>query len=279
MPLLRNGTVIRRFPSLCDREPQYDESQPPPGEATPTREVAPIEEVTQVVEGLSTTITFTFRAVEGEVLQSSAQSNSGFAILCADDNMVNQRLLSRLLSKFDQDHVMTENGRDAFEAYKANPGRFPCIFMDLAMPIMDGLEATRRIRAFEVSQPALRRALIVGLLHWNAAQHNLSSLSAVGFDFWMCKPLSLRVLYELFLGGPETNIVMLYGSLREEEKKSYPRLVAEDAKLREDPRSNAIRKELKRRVETNWVVDGRNNVTTFSTKIVIKVAEGDKNDE
>ncbi|KAI8949324.1 hypothetical protein F4801DRAFT_591197 [Xylaria longipes] len=112
------------------------------------------------------------------------------------------------------------------------------------MPVMGGREATRRIRAFESSRPGHRRAFIVGLL----AHTDVSSpLFADGFDILMRKPITKQQLHEMFLGGPQTNIVMLYGSLTEEEKSAYPRREILPAAVGDDPRSNAIIKELKRR--------------------------------
>ncbi|KAI0809797.1 hypothetical protein GGR55DRAFT_649290 [Xylaria sp. FL0064] len=88
MSLLRDGSVVRRIPRLSNNRPGDDDS----GEDSLGREVAPIEDIAQVVEGLNTTVTFTFKAVEGEKLQPSRPSNNGCLMLCAEDNRVNQRV-------------------------------------------------------------------------------------------------------------------------------------------------------------------------------------------
>ncbi|TGJ79917.1 hypothetical protein E0Z10_g8863 [Xylaria hypoxylon] len=241
MSLLRDGTVVRRY------RPQYpiDDAL---SEGLSGREVATIEDVTQTVEGLNTTITFTFKAAKGEEVQpsSSRPSTTGYTILCAEDNMVNQR--------------------------KQNE--------DLAMPIMDGREATSLIRAFESSQPGHRRALIVGLTAYGFyPTPSIFSVCGSGFDLLMSKPFRLRELYEMFVGGPETNIVMLYGSLTEEEKSAYPRLLENNTTLGDDPRSNAIRIELKRRMESDWVVDSRGIAVGYLTKIIVKVVEAGEDEK
>ncbi|KAI0541449.1 CheY-like superfamily [Xylaria digitata] len=262
MSLLRDGTVLRRYHNHYSTDNALSED-------LSGREVAPIENVTRVVEGLSTTITFTFKAVDGEEAQPSYPSKTGYRILVAEDNLVNQRLLGKILDKFGQDYVMTRNGQEVVEVYKSNPGSFPCIFMDLAMPVMGGREATDLIRAFESSQPSHRRALIVGMTAHQIIPPNTAINSFPNADFLLRKPVRLHELYDLFLGGPETNVAMLYGSLTEEEKSAYPRLVERDVTLGDDPRSNAIRNELER-MKCDYV-DSRGVVVRFFSKIIVKV--------
>ncbi|RWA09470.1 hypothetical protein EKO27_g5636 [Xylaria grammica] len=211
MPLLQDGTVMRRFRSR--NRPSDTEH-----EDLSTRERAAIEDVTQTIEGLNATLTFTFKAAQGEEVQRARPANTrpGFTIL--------------------------KNEKD------------------LAMPVMDGFEATRLIRAFEDSQPPdHRRALIVGLTaHYgygltpNASMFSRSPSG--GFDLLLSKPIRMSELYDMFLGGPDTNIIMLYGSLTEEEKSGYPRLLEKDPALGDDPRSNAIRAELERRLASEFAV-------------------------
>ncbi|KAI0425820.1 hypothetical protein F5Y09DRAFT_351919 [Xylaria sp. FL1042] len=121
------------------------------------------------------------------------------------------------------------------------------------MPVMDGLEATRLIRAFEATRPGHRRAFIVGLIAHHAYPPDAPILSSPGFDLMFGKPMRMGELYNMFLGGPQTNIIMLYGNLTEEEKSVYPRQPEEDVKLGDDPRSNAIRNELKRWADSGYL--------------------------
>jgi len=86
IPLIRNGTVIRGDPV---RRLEHIVSKP--DDVTPNREVAPIEEVTHVVEGLTFTITIIFKALEGEETGLSCPPDTGYPILCADDNLIHQR--------------------------------------------------------------------------------------------------------------------------------------------------------------------------------------------
>ncbi|KAI0116480.1 hypothetical protein GGR51DRAFT_546000 [Nemania sp. FL0031] len=140
------------------------------------------------------------------------------------------------------------------------------------MPIMDGREATRRIRAFESGRPGHRRALIVGMGPFHVFTPYLATLPNDGFDLLVPKPFRVPELYEMILGGPETNILSLYGCLTKEEKSAYPRSVATDVKLGDDPRSNAIRNEMKRRFPPDFANGTEGRRMIFFTKIIFPSA-------
>ncbi|KAJ2991383.1 hypothetical protein NUW58_g2530 [Xylaria curta] len=104
------------------------------------------------------------------------------------------------------------------------------------------------------------------------------SLLAAGFDLLMRKPLRTYELYELFLGGPQTNIVALYAGLTEKEKSAYPRRLVEHAALEDDPRYNAIRNELKRRAVPLWLTEGREGLVIDFCKVIVKVVKVDEDE-
>jgi len=72
-------------------------------------------------------------------------------ILVAEDNLMNQQLMSRYMSKLGWDCLIVENGLLAAEACRAE--EFNVILMDIDMPVLDGIEATRYIRAFNKHIP------------------------------------------------------------------------------------------------------------------------------
>ncbi len=74
-------------------------------------------------------------------------------ILLAEDNPVNQKLAKMILTKAGYQVEVANNGLEAVEKYSATPDDFDLIFMDVQMPVMDGLKATQEIRKFETAAP------------------------------------------------------------------------------------------------------------------------------
>jgi CheY-like chemotaxis protein/HPt (histidine-containing phosphotransfer) domain-containing protein len=115
-------------------------------------------------------------------------------ILLAEDHEVNQLLVHAMLTQGGHEVVLVENGQDALDAVRHGYDRgvsFDIILMDMQMPIMDGLTATRAIR--ELEQPIGRRVPIVALTA-NAFASDLESCSAAGMDGHVAKPVSMEAL-------------------------------------------------------------------------------------
>jgi len=123
---------------------------------------------------------------------STTSALEGLNILVAEDLDVNRRVLEAICKPLPITLTMAENGLQAIEALKGQ--HFDAILMDLRMPVMDGLEATRRIRAGAAGQ-TVRAIPIIALTANAMAEHVTSSLNA-GADAHLAKPVSRQALID-----------------------------------------------------------------------------------
>ena len=115
-------------------------------------------------------------------------SLKGNRILLAEDNAINQKLLLTYLDRMGVEAVLAENGRIAVEKFE--PGLFDLILMDVAMPEMDGLEATGLIR----KSADLKDIPPVIVLTAHVMDAIQEEASVVGVDTVLCKPIPFREL-------------------------------------------------------------------------------------
>jgi signal transduction histidine kinase/DNA-binding response OmpR family regulator len=107
-------------------------------------------------------------------------------ILLAEDNQVNQKLALRLLEQMGYRADVASNGLEAVESVKRQP--YDVILMDVQMPEMDGLDATRTIRKLDIRQP-----YIVAMTA-NAMQGDREMCLAAGMEFYVTKPIRVPEL-------------------------------------------------------------------------------------
>ncbi|HEY5409323.1 MAG TPA: ATP-binding protein [Caulobacteraceae bacterium] len=127
-------------------------------------------------------------APRAEVAEESAPALEGLRALLVEDNPTNRLVASKMLEALGLSVSMAEHGGIGVDA--AREGRFDLILMDVQMPVMDGLEATRRIRALG-DEAALTP--IIGLTA-NAMAHQREAYMAAGMDGLVAKPISPAAL-------------------------------------------------------------------------------------
>ena len=112
-------------------------------------------------------------------------------VLAAEDHPINQRLIQLILADHAAELVIVDDGAQAVAAFEA--GRFDVVLMDMQMPGMDGLAATRAIRALEAAHPGAAHTPIL-MLSANAMAEHRDSARAAGADLHLAKPITARDL-------------------------------------------------------------------------------------
>ncbi|KAL7776876.1 hypothetical protein CFE70_007296 [Pyrenophora teres f. teres 0-1] len=115
--------------------------------------------------------------------------------LIVDDNMLNRRLLVAFMRKNKLPYQEASNGLEAVEKYKDEPCRFDTILMDMSMPVLDGMSATRAIREHERIND-MSRCCIIALTGLASSSAKLEAWSS-GIDHFLTKPVNYKELREI----------------------------------------------------------------------------------
>jgi CheY-like chemotaxis protein len=113
-------------------------------------------------------------------------------VLLAEDNSVNQRLISRLLEKRGHEVDVVGNGMEALRALEMKS--YDLVLMDMQMPELDGLETTARIR---LNERAGEKHQLVVALTANAMREDQERCRAAGMDAFLTKPIQFDKLDEV----------------------------------------------------------------------------------
>jgi CheY-like chemotaxis protein len=145
---------------------------------------------------------FDLAAAEALSAPSTAPSAGGLVILVAEDNEINALLARTLLLKLGHHPVVAANGIEAIEFWRAAQASgtpFDRVLMDVHMPNLDGLEATRRIRALEAETGAARTPILA--LTANAFAEDRDACFAAGMDGFLVKPLDRETVAAALVSG------------------------------------------------------------------------------
>ena len=115
-------------------------------------------------------------------------------MLLVEDNDLNMEIAEFYLDSAGAAVVKAWNGKEAVESFTASkPGSISLILMDLMMPVMDGLDATRAIRALD--RPDARTVPIVAMTA-NAFDEDREKTKAAGMNAHLAKPLDMKALLD-----------------------------------------------------------------------------------
>ena len=119
---------------------------------------------------------------------------TGRRILLAEDVEINAEIISMLLESRDMEVDLAQNGKIAVDKFGAHePGYYDAVLMDMRMPEMDGLEATRRIRAMDREDA---RCIPIIALTANAFDEDVQRSLQAGLNAHLSKPVQPEVLFE-----------------------------------------------------------------------------------
>ena len=130
-----------------------------------------------------------------QVDSSFIESVSTYRILVVEDNLVNQTVVKRMLTKEGFEVEVAENGEQAVEKFVQSP-YYDLIFMDCQMPRMDGYEASRQIRRVEDANSTGSRVPIIALTA-NAMQGDREKCLDAGMDDYLAKPVKKDAIFEM----------------------------------------------------------------------------------
>ena len=147
---------------------------------------------TKIVQGINATNVDKAKEIEVNISNASPFKNIQFHgnILVAEDNFINQKLVKQVLLRYGVNVELANNGLEAFEKRKSE--NYDLIFMDIQMPVMDGVEATHEIINYEVEEK-LEHIPIVALTA-NALNGDRERFIAEGLDEYIPKPIETNEL-------------------------------------------------------------------------------------
>lgn len=129
-----------------------------------------------------------------ERMDTSLAARFPFRVLLTDDNLINQKVASRLLQQLGYQADIAKNGLEALQALERKP--YDVVFMDVQMPVMDGLEATRQIRQRRDASghPHFKRRIAIVAMTANAMQGDRDKCITAGMDDYISKPVRPEML-------------------------------------------------------------------------------------
>ncbi|KAK4553490.1 hypothetical protein LTR86_009547 [Recurvomyces mirabilis] len=155
------------------------------------------------------------KSIQRRETSAASHDPASLHILLVDDNKINLQLLQMFVKKSHFTYVCAENGLEAVEAYKASvagwtedyfpsvtasypsPRRFDYVLMDVSMPVMNGLDATKEIREIE-QKSGIKRTKVIALTGL-ASKEARKQAETAGVDIFLPKPVKFAELKKLLI--------------------------------------------------------------------------------
>ena len=125
---------------------------------------------------------------KSEILASTGAIKFNAKALVAEDNIINQKLIKKTLEDFGLTVDLADNGEEAIEKFKKN--QYDIIFMDIQMPIKDGVEALQEIHLYEKEMHLIPTPIIALTAH--ALKGDRERFMKKGFDEYITKPINRK---------------------------------------------------------------------------------------
>ncbi len=201
-----------------------------------TKPIKPVQLFESLIRVLSGTRTMEKTKPATTKLDPQLAARMPLRVLLCDDNLINQKVAARLLTQMGYAAKVTGNGVEALSAIDSAP--YDLIFMDVMMPEMDGLEATRQIRRRQkepARHPNYKPHLVIVAMTASAMAGDREKCLEAGMDDYLAKPVrpeDIRAVLERW--GPKATLGNAAGA-RDSVRESANVLVSTDKTMNEKP--------------------------------------------
>jgi len=148
----------------------------------------------------------------------------GSNILLAEDNLINQEIILGVLEQSGINIDIANNGMEAIELIEKNHDKYELILMDLQMPIMGGIEATKIIRKSDPNIPIIA-------LTANAMMKNVRQTKQAGMQEHLNKPIEIEIFYKILLKYISKKVDMPKENITIKDDMAIPNFVHIDRKI------------------------------------------------
>ncbi|WP_345986854.1 response regulator [Sulfurimonas sp. HSL1-2] len=194
------------FETFEEEMPEAAQEAPEAALEVPAAPVTPAETVTRKKRELPADL--------GSVTKERLAEFAGNRLLIAEDNLINQKVISRLLEGSGMEIVIANNGREALNMLNENPN-YNMVLMDAHMPVMDGFEATQAIR-----QDPRFDAITVVALSGDVGADDIRKMREAGMEEQLAKPLRVDALYAVMY----QYLNLASEAVEDEEEEALPEL-------------------------------------------------------